>query len=102
MTPHVTRNEVDESGHKLPEKLAPLPLSQVVALAAGVVDLPDWLRGFDSRRPLHAAEQPERARREYCACVARRIPPFLQPAEVVEYVLAADVDDGTLGRWISD
>jgi hypothetical protein len=27
---------------------------------------------------------------------------LLEPAEVVQYVLAADVIDATLGRWISD
>jgi hypothetical protein len=27
---------------------------------------------------------------------------LLEPTEVVQYVLAADVVDGTLGRWISD
>jgi len=27
---------------------------------------------------------------------------LLDPAEVVQYVLAADVDEGTLGSWISD
>jgi hypothetical protein len=26
----------------------------------------------------------------------------LEPTEVFQYVLAADVDDGTLSRWISD
>jgi hypothetical protein len=52
VTPNVTRNEVDGSDHGLPEKPAALPLLQLAAVVAGVGGLPNWLRGFDSRRPL--------------------------------------------------
>jgi hypothetical protein len=49
VTPRVTRNGVDGSGHEPPETPAPLPLSQVAAPVTSVGGLPNWLRGFDSR-----------------------------------------------------
>jgi hypothetical protein len=102
MTPHVTRNEVDDSGHKLPEKLAPLPLSQVVALAAGVVDLPTGYAGSIPVARSMSLSSRNVLGEKWIAPSSQKESLLLQPAEVVQYVLAADVDDGTLGRWISD
>ena len=50
--PDVTRNEVEDSGRKPPEKPARILSLLVATPVAGVVGLPNWLRGFDSRRPL--------------------------------------------------
>jgi hypothetical protein len=103
MTPHVTRNEVDDSGHKLPEKLAPLPLSQVVALAAGVVDLPTGYAGsIPVARSMPLSSRNVLGEKWIAPASHEESLLLLEPAEVVRYVLAADVVDGTLGRWISD
>jgi len=42
----------DDCGHQRPEKPPPFLLCLVEVSVADVVGLPNWLRGFDSRRPL--------------------------------------------------
>ena len=52
VTRDVTRNVVHQSVQCQPGVEAVIPLALVEAPEADVGGLPNWLRGFDSRRPL--------------------------------------------------